>query len=75
MKAVADALPNDLSVRAANAYRLFNKGYVHEALQITSGVVNVVGYYEVPALKIRLSLSHFDEFSPASWSTSVAWWS
>ncbi|KAI6205184.1 hypothetical protein M3Y94_00763900 [Aphelenchoides besseyi] len=43
---VYDALSNDVSIQAATAYRLYNKGSISEAYNITSGILSEYGYYE-----------------------------
>ncbi|KAI6226429.1 hypothetical protein M3Y99_01292700 [Aphelenchoides fujianensis] len=44
--AVYDALSNDVSIQAATAHRLYNKGAISEAYNITSGILSEYGYYE-----------------------------
>ncbi|KAI1725039.1 tetratricopeptide repeat domain-containing protein [Ditylenchus destructor] len=44
--AVADKLSSDLSIRAANAFRLYSQGYILDAYKITSEIVHEFGYYD-----------------------------
>lgn len=44
---VYQALGNDVSIQAATAHRLYNKGNISEAYNITSAILAEFGYYEV----------------------------
>ncbi|CAD5228911.1 unnamed protein product [Bursaphelenchus okinawaensis] len=43
---VYNTLANDVSVQSAMAVKLYNKGNISEAFQITSGILSELGYYD-----------------------------